>query len=151
MLNLDIFLANYVQLRTYHNVKREQRLREQNSLIERPKLSRMENTSRHHRQALLFERDTFVKNVRIWDVVRKKIGAMETKSKWNMILNQLKINKHESFFCYCFYDVFPGRTLSKWPRTEWIVGPMRETKDLMKKDVILVCVWPCIINVGKVI
>jgi hypothetical protein len=38
---------------------------ETNCLIEDPVLSRMENTSGRYTQALFFERDTFVKNVRI--------------------------------------------------------------------------------------
>ena len=111
----------------------------------------MENTSRHYISALLFVRDTFVNNVRIWDVVGKKIGARETKWKWNMIIYKLTTNKHESFFFFgwCFCDVILGRTLSKWPRAEWTAGPMGETEHLMKKDVILVCLisfcmplWP---------
>jgi hypothetical protein len=42
-----------------------------------------------------------------------------------MIVTKLRINKHVSFWgTGVFCDVFPGRTLLKWPHTQWIAGPM---------------------------
>jgi len=72
---------------------------------------------------------------------KKKNGGVGKRKREKNKKKKSKIKKKKKFF---FFFFFPGVFVTfSWPNpvkvTEWIAGPMGEMEDLMKKDVILVC------------
>jgi hypothetical protein len=91
-----------------------------------------------------------IRSWKMWefDMSWEKIGARETKSKWNIIVNKLTINQHENFFYWCFLWLSalpnPVKVTPHWADCRTVGGDGRSNLGLpflLRRALLPLLVW----------